>query len=155
MVIRGESLASSMSQYLIRRIEESPSITLRNRTEIESLEGNGSLQRVCWRQKSSGAKETHPIRHLFSMTGASPNTHWLQGCLALDDKQFIKTGPDLQPADLEKAKWPLTRPPYLFETSVPRIFAVGDVRSGSVKRVASGVGEGSIAVQLIHKVLAE
>ncbi len=155
MLIRGESLASSMSQYLIRRIEESPSITLRTRTEIDSLEGNGSLERICWRETASGAKETHDIRHLFSMTGASPNTAWLQGCLTLDEKQFVKTGSDLLTGDLEAAKWPLRRPPYLFETSVPRVFAVGDVRSGSVKRVASGVGEGSIAVQLIHKVLAE
>jgi thioredoxin reductase (NADPH) len=155
MLIRGDSLASSMSQYLIRRIEESPTITLRTRTEIDALEGNGSLERICWRDTASGAKETHDIRHLFSMTGASPNTAWLQGCLTLDEKQFVKTGNDLLAGDLEAAKWPLRRPPFLFETSIPRVFAVGDVRSGSVKRVASGVGEGSIAVQLIHKVLAE
>jgi thioredoxin reductase (NADPH) len=89
------------------------------------------------------------------MTGASPNTAWLQGCLALDDKQFVKTGADLTPEDLEAAHWPLRRQPYLFETSVPRVFAVGDVRSRSVKRVSSAVGEGSVAVQLIHSVLAE
>jgi thioredoxin reductase (NADPH) len=89
------------------------------------------------------------------MTGASPNTAWLSGCLTLDDKEFIKTGADLDAGELTAASWPLQRPPYLFETSVPRIFAVGDVRSGSVKRVASSVGEGSVAVQLIHRVLAE
>ena len=89
------------------------------------------------------------------MTGAMPNTAWLQGCVALDDRQFVKTGADLLPADLEAAKWPLQRHPYLFETSVPRVFAVGDVRSGSVKRVASAVGEGSVVVQLVHRVLAE
>jgi thioredoxin reductase (NADPH) len=89
------------------------------------------------------------------MTGAIPNTAWLRGCLTLDDKQFIKTGADLRVEDLQAAQWPLRRSPYLFETSVPRVFAVGDVRSGSVKRVASSVGEGSVAVQLVHRVLAE
>ena len=89
------------------------------------------------------------------MTGASPNTAWLQGCVALDEKQFIKTGGDLLPEDLQVANWPLRRQPYLFETSVPRVFAVGDVRSRSVKRVASAVGEGSVTVQLVHRVLAE
>jgi thioredoxin reductase (NADPH) len=155
VLIRGESLAASMSQYLIRRIDESPAITLLTLTEVDSLEGNGSLERICWRHKPTGEKETHDIRHLFSMTGASPNTAWLGGCLSLDNKQFIKTGADLQPGDLAAAQWPLSRPPYLFETSIPRVFAVGDVRSGSVKRVASSVGEGSVAVQLVHRVLAE
>jgi thioredoxin reductase (NADPH) len=89
------------------------------------------------------------------MTGASPNTAWLQGCVTLDDKQFVKTGSDLSTEDLEIAHWPLRRRPYLFETSVPGVFAVGDVRSKSVKRVASAVGEGSVAVQLLHSVLAE
>jgi len=89
------------------------------------------------------------------MTGATPNTGWLNGCLALDDKGFIKTGLDLQPEELTAAHWPLTRPPLLFETSLPGVFAVGDVRSGNIKRVASAVGEGSIAVRLVHQVLAE
>jgi thioredoxin reductase (NADPH) len=89
------------------------------------------------------------------MTGANPNTGWLQGCLTLNDTQFIKTGGDLQPEELAQANWSLRRSPYLFETSIPRVFAVGDVRAGSVKRVAAGVGEGSVAVQLVHKVLAE
>jgi len=155
MLIRGESLAATMSQYLIRRIEESPAITLRARTEIDALEGNGSLERVSWRNNVTGAKETHDIRHLFSMTGASPNTAWLSGCLKLDEQQFVRTGIDFLPEDLAAMKWPLRRQPYLFETSIPHVFAVGDVRAGSVKRVASSVGEGSIAVQLVHKVLAE
>jgi thioredoxin reductase (NADPH) len=144
-----------MSRYLIRRIEENPAITLRTRTEIEALEGNGKLERIRWRDGKTGAAETHTIHHLFSMTGASPNTNWLQGCVSLDEKQFVKTGADLQPEELAQAGWPLRRQPYLFETSIPRVFAVGDVRAGSVKRVAAGVGEGSIAVQLVHKVLAE
>jgi thioredoxin reductase (NADPH) len=144
-----------MSRYLIRRIEESPNITLRARTQVVGLEGNGHLERIAWRCSETGATETRDIRHLFSMTGASPNTAWLEGCLAMDEKRFIKTGADLLPQDLETAKWPLSRQPYLFETSVPRVFAVGDVRSGSVKRVASAVGEGSVVVQLVHRVLAE
>jgi thioredoxin reductase (NADPH) len=155
LVVRGEGLAESMSRYLIRRIEDSPVITLHVHTQIEALEGNGSLERIRWRNTKTDARETRAVHHLFSMTGASPNTMWLRECLVLDDKQFIKTGPDLHSDDLAAARWPLRRLPYLFETSIPRVFAVGDVRAGSVKRVASGVGEGSIAVQLIHKVLAE
>ena len=155
VLVRAAGLAESMSRYLIRRIEESSKITLRTHTEIASLEGNGHLERLSWSNHETGATETREIRHVFSMTGASPNTAWLQGCVALDDKQFIKTGDDLLPEDLETAHWPLRRQPYLFETSVPRVFAVGDVRSRSVKRVASAVGEGSVAVQLIHRVLAE
>jgi len=155
VLVRGPGLADSMSRYLIRRIEESPTITLRTHTQIVSLEGNGHLERLSWSNLESGATETRDVRHVFSMTGASPNTRWLGGCVALDDKQFIKTGADLLPEDLEAERWPLRGRPYLFETSVPRVFAVGDVRSSSVKRVASAVGEGSVAVQLIHRVLSE
>ena len=89
------------------------------------------------------------------MTGANPNTAWLDGCVALDDKGFVKAGPDLLPHELEEARWPLARPPLLFETSQPGVFAVGDVRANSVKRVAAAVGEGSVCVQLVHKVLAQ
>ena len=95
------------------------------------------------------------IRHLFLMTGAIPNTAWLNGCVALDAKGFVKTGNQLTPEDLAAARWPLPRSPYLFETSLPGVFAVGDVRSGSMKRVASAVGEGSAAISLVHQVLAE
>jgi thioredoxin reductase (NADPH) len=155
ILVRAEGLKESMSRYLIRRIEESPAITLRTRTEVEALDGDGHLERITWRNRETGAVEVHDIRHLFSMTGADPNTDWLQGCLTLDDKNFIKTGSDLQAEELTAARWPLRRHPYLFETSLPGIFAVGDARAGSVKRVASAVGEGAVAVQLIHKVLAE
>ena len=89
------------------------------------------------------------------MTGARPNTEWLRGCVALDEKSFVKTGQDLTAPDLAAAKWPLPRPPLLFETSLPGVFAVGDVRASSVKRVAAAVGEGSVCVQLVHRVLAE
>jgi thioredoxin reductase (NADPH) len=153
VLVRGDGLADSMSRYLIRRIEENPLIELRTQTEIVALEGNGRLERIRWRAGSSDGVETRDIRHVFMMTGAVPNTSWLSGCLALDDKGFIKTGPALSPEDLTAAHWPLSRPPFLLETSRPGVFAVGDVRGGNVKRVASAVGEGSIAVAFVHQVL--
>lgn len=155
LLVRGARLADSMSRYLIRRIEETPTITLMTHTQIEALEGNGRLERVGWRNTQTAAREVRDLRHVFSMTGADANTAWLAGCLALDDQRFVKTGADLTPEELEAAQWPLRRRPHLFETSVPRVFAVGDVRAGSMKRVAAAVGEGSAAVQLVHKVLAE
>jgi thioredoxin reductase (NADPH) len=153
VLVRGPGLEETMSRYLIRRIEENPSIVLRTRTEIVALEGHGRLERIRWRDDQTGAIETHDIGHLFIMTGAVPNTVWLHGCIALDDQGFVKTGPDLSPDELSNAKWPLTRPPFLLETSRPGIFAVGDVRGGNIKRVASAVGEGSIAVAFVHQVL--
>jgi thioredoxin reductase (NADPH) len=153
MLVRGDGLAATMSRYLIRRIEDNPRITLRTQTEISGLEGTGHLERVRWRDKKSGTEEAHAIRHLFLMTGAAPNTSWLGRCLTLDEKGFIKTGPDLSREDLSAARWPLNRPPYLLETSRPGVFAVGDVRGGNVKRVASAVGEGSIAIAFVHQVL--
>jgi thioredoxin reductase (NADPH) len=156
MLVRSAGLAASMSRYLIRRIENSPTITLRPQTEIVTLEGGGNhLDSVYWHNGKTGQTEKHEISHVFVMTGADPNTRWLNGCVALDSKGFIKTGPDLLPEDLGAAGWPLTRPPYLLETSLPGIFAVGDVRGGSIKRVASAVGEGSIAISFTHKVLQE
>ena len=153
MLVRAEGLADTMSRYLIRRIEDNPAIVLRTRTQVVALEGNGHLERVTWRDDRTGALETPSIRHVFMMTGAVPNTGWLERCIALDDKGFIKTGPELSPDDLSAARWPLSRPPYLLETSRPGVFAVGDVRGGNVKRVASAVGEGSIAVAFVHQVL--
>jgi thioredoxin reductase (NADPH) len=155
LLVRSEGLAQSMSRYLIRRIEESPVIELRTRTEVTALEGNDHLARVRWRETNSGTIETHDIRYLFSMTGAIPNSSWLQGCVALDPKGFVKTGPDLSEEDLNNAHWALGRRPYLLETSLPGVFAVGDVRGGSIKRVASAVGEGSIAISFVHRVLSE
>jgi thioredoxin reductase (NADPH) len=154
MLVRGPRLADSMSRYLIRRIEETPNITLQTRAQIEALEGEASLERVRWRN-GDGETTTAAVRHVFLMTGATPNTAWLRGCVALDDKGFVKAGPDLLPAELHAAGWPLARPPLLFEASLPGVFAVGDVRANSVKRVAAAVGEGSVCVQLVHKVLAE
>jgi thioredoxin reductase (NADPH) len=154
ILVRSGGLAESMSRYLIRRIEENPRIVLRTRTEIVALEGADHLERVRWRDES-GNIETHDIRHVFLMTGAVPGTRWLNGCVALDGKNFIKTGPDLSQDDLAAAHWPLARAPYLLETSLPGVFAVGDVRGGNIKRVASAVGEGSIAVSFVHRVLHE
>jgi thioredoxin reductase (NADPH) len=155
VLVRGDGLADSMSRYLIRRIEEHPAIQLLTHTDLVALEGDGHLERVQWRNTRNGTVETHDIRHVFIMTGAVPNTSWLNGCVALDEKGFIKTGPDLSPDDLAAAKWPLTRAPYLLETSRPGVFAVGDVRGGNIKRVASAVGEGSIAVAFVHQVLQQ
>jgi len=107
-----------------------------------------------WRD-GSGAVTSHDVRHVFLMTGAEASTSWLNGCVALDANGFIKTGPDLTSDDLAAAHWPLERSPYLLETSRPGVFAVGDVRCGNVKRVASAVGEGSIAVSFVHRLLAE
>jgi thioredoxin reductase (NADPH) len=155
MLVRTEGLADTMSRYLIRRIEESPSIELRTCTEIVSLEGGNHLESVQWRNNTAGQTEQHGIRHVFVMIGAVPNTRWLDGCVALDAEGFIKTGASLTPEDLSAARWSLARSPYLLETSLPRIFAVGDVRSGSIKRVASAVGEGAIAMSFVYHVLQE
>jgi thioredoxin reductase (NADPH) len=155
VVVRGPGLNDTMSRYLISRIEDSPNITLHTHTEIDSLEGDERLERVNWRCTISGERFTCNTQHLFLMTGATPNTAWLDGCVTLDEKRFVKTGSDLTSDELASAKWPLRRQPYLLETSMPHVFAVGDVRSGSVKRVASSVGEGSIAIQMVHKALAE
>jgi thioredoxin reductase (NADPH) len=155
MLIRSSGLAESMSRYLIRRIEESPNIVLWTHTEIVALEGGDHLESVRWQNNQTGQTDEHKIRHVFVMTGADPNTSWLDGCIELDNKGFIKTGPDLSQENLSTAQWSLAREPYLLETSLPGVFAVGDVRGGSIKRVASAVGEGSTAISIIHKVLQE
>ena len=155
ILVRSSGLAETMSRYLIRRIEQNPAIVLRTNTEITTLEGTNHLERVNWRERDTGKIEAHEIRHVFVMTGAVPSTQWLIGCVALDDKGFIKTGPDLSQDDLAAAHWPLARRPHLLETSLPGVFAVGDVRGGNIKRVASAVGEGSIAISFVHQVLSE
>ena len=155
VLVRSASLATSMSRYLIRRIEESPNVIVRPHTEIVALEGNHHLESVRWRNSQTGQTEKHNIKHLFVMTGADPNTGWLNGCIVLDAKGFINTGPDLSSENLSAAGWSLKRQPYLLETSLPGVFAAGDVRGGSVKRVASAVGEGSTAISFVHKVIQE
>ena len=153
LVIRSSGLSESMSRYLIGRIEDHPRIVLHVQTEIVSLEGNGHLERIGLHDKRTGSTELHAIRHVFTMMGADPNTRWLDGCSVLDDKGFIKTGSDLSREDLVSAAWPVARAPELLEASRPGVFAVGDVRSGSLKRVASAAGDGSIAIAAVHRVL--
>jgi thioredoxin reductase (NADPH) len=155
LLVRESGLTETMSKYLIRRIEQTENITLQTDTEITSLEGGEHLESVFWRNNRTGAAEKKMIAHVFLMTGADPNTDWLDGCVALDNKGFIKTGPDLSPEELNDAHWPLSRRPYLLETSVPGIFAAGDVRAGNVKRVAPAVGEGSITISFVHQLLRE
>jgi thioredoxin reductase (NADPH) len=154
VLVRSNNLSASMSRYLVRRIEETPTIHIRTGTEIVALEGDRYLQRVQCRD-GTGTVTSHDVKHVFLMTGAEANTGWLDGRVALDAKGFIKTGPDLTKEDLAAARWPLERAPYLLETSRPGVFAVGDVRCGNIKRVASAVGEGSIAISFVHRVLAE
>ena len=155
MLVRSGKLADTMSRYLIWRIEGNAAIELHYNTEIASVDGDGHLECISWRDGNSGQIVPNDIRHLFVMTGASPRTGWLEGCLALDNKGFVLTGHDLDRATLEQKAWPLSRPPQLLETSLPGVFAVGDIRAGNVKRVASAVGEGSIAIHLVHQALAE
>jgi thioredoxin reductase (NADPH) len=154
MLVRSGALSDTMSRYLIQRIEENPGIELHYKTEIVGLAGGTHLETVTWQDKKSGETSIHNIRHVFVMAGASPRTEWLRGCLALDEKGFILTGRDLDTATGTPV-WTLARPPQMLETSLPGVFAVGDVRAGNVKRVASAVGEGAIAIHLVHRALAE
>jgi len=157
MLVRSGGLAETMSRYLIQRITENPAIELHYQTEIVSMDGDTHLESVGWVDKATGETSMHDIRHVFIMTGASPRTEWLRGCLAMDDKGFILTGRDLNTAIQNDSgiSWPLTRAPQMLETSLPGVFAVGDVRAGNVKRVASAVGEGAISVHLVHRTLTE
>ncbi|HWE84060.1 MAG TPA: FAD-dependent oxidoreductase [Terracidiphilus sp.] len=156
MLVRGKELSDTMSRYLIQRIVENPAIELHLQTEIVALAGDSHLEQVTCLNRATGEESVHDIRHVFVMAGASPHTDWLRGCLALDAQGFILTGRELDPMlDSAPLKWPLSRPPQMLETSLPAVFAVGDIRSGNVKRVASAVGEGSISIHLVHRALAE
>jgi thioredoxin reductase (NADPH) len=141
VLIRRDGLASTMSDYLVQRIDLSQRITLYPRTEITSLAGDASLREVGWTNRGTGCVERRKIGSVFIMIGAEPNTEWLSGCLELDSKNFVVTGRDKRGRVLHS--------PYA--TSLPGIFAVGDVRAGSIKRVASGVGEGSVVISAIHQ----
>ncbi len=155
LLVRGNGLADTMSRYLIARIEQNPAIELHTHTELCALEGGNHLERATWRNRNDGEAQSCEIRHVFIMAGADPATQWLDGCVALDAKGFVKTGSALSDEELRKAEWPLARRPLLLETSLPGVFAVGDVRGGNVKRVASAVGEGSISIAFVHQVLGE
>jgi thioredoxin reductase (NADPH) len=148
VVVRGPGLAAGMSHYLIKRIAAAPNIVLHTQCQVSGLLGDAHLEQVLM-DPQGAAPFSLPVRHLFLFLGAEPNTGWLRDCLALDGKQFILTG-----AGLPRPAWPLAREPHPLETIRPGIFAVGDVRSGSVKRVAAAVGEGAAAVQSLHQVLA-
>jgi thioredoxin reductase (NADPH) len=154
LFVRSHKLSESMSQYLIERIEANPKIELHYRTRITGLSGVARLEQVRWYDDACNEAISSPIRHVFVMAGASPRTEWLEDSFVLDSKGFIVTGPDL-PDLAESDQWPLERTPMFLETSVPGVFAVGDTRAGSIKRVASAVGEGSMAVHLVHRFLAE
>ncbi|HEY1271796.1 MAG TPA: FAD-dependent oxidoreductase, partial [Terriglobales bacterium] len=157
MLVRAAGLAETMSRYLIQRITQNPAIEMHYRTEIVSMDGENHLERVGWKDKATEATSEHAIRHVFMMTGASPRTEWLRGCVAMDDDGFILTGRDLEAATSSDtaSALPTARAPLMLETSLPGVFAVGDVRAGNVKRVASAVGEGAICVHLVHRRLAE
>jgi len=150
MLVRGESLAKSMSKYLIDQIEATPNIVVETRTQLAGLSGDGHLEGITVR--TPAGEEERPANSVFVFIGAAPKTDWLPDEIALDEKGFVLAGPDL------KAKrpdaWKLSRDPYLLETSVPGVFVAGDVRFNSVKRCASAVGEGSIAIQFVHQYLA-
>jgi thioredoxin reductase (NADPH) len=157
MLVRSGTLSSTMSRYLIQRLEENPKVEMHSKCEVVGLSGEDHLEGVTWRNRETGEESEHPIRHLFLMTGASPRTEWLKGCLALDQKGFILTGRELEAAGALEGnpRWPLDRAPEMLETSLPGVFAVGDVRAGNVKRVASAVGEGAISIHFVHRALTE
>ena len=155
LLVRGKELSDTMSRYLTQRIVENPVIELHLQTEIVALAGDSHLEQVTWLNRATDEKSVHDIGHVFVMAGASPHTDWLRGCLALDKQGFIITGRDLDPILADAPlKWPLNRPPQMLETSLPAVYAVGDIRSGNVKRVASAVGEGSISIHLVQSALA-
>ncbi|WP_013334600.1 FAD-dependent oxidoreductase [Gloeothece verrucosa] len=154
LVIRGESLGTKMSKYLVDRIEASPNIYVKVFTEVVEVLGEDKLTGLKLANSKTGKVETVAANALFIFIGAKPNTDWLQDFVERDDNGFILTGPSLMKEKKALAEWPLLRPPFLFETNIPGTFAIGDVRSGSVKRVASAVGEGAMAVQFVHQYLS-
>ena len=153
VLVRGASIEQTMSQYLAERIHATANIKVAVHSEVAAVDGTGHLQSVTIRNVTTGEEQTVPATAMFIFIGAIPRTDWLAGVVARDERGFIPTGPDLAKHDL--TGWPLDRPPHLLEASVPGVFAAGDVRHGSVKRVASAVGEGSVAVTFVHRYLAE
>jgi thioredoxin reductase (NADPH) len=152
LLVRADSLCHGMSRYLIDEIGATPNIEVRTSTEVLGLDGGDALERITLRDGQSTYSE--PADLVFTFIGARPRTDWL-GAIQRDSKGFVSTGPDLMCTDPRCTSWPLARPPLLLETSMPGVFAAGDVRSRSVKRVASSVGEGSMAVALIHQYRSE
>lgn len=154
MLVRGESLTASMSQYLIEQIAQTPNIEVNNYSSVIEAKGETSLEALIIKNSQTGETQTVPATSLFIFIGAEPRTEWLDGVIERDERGFILTGTDLQHNGQRIKGWNLERDPFLLETNIPGVFAVGDVRSGSIKRVASGVGEGSICVQFVHRYLA-
>jgi thioredoxin reductase (NADPH) len=155
MLVRGDTLATSMSDYLIQELGQMPNVTVRTGVEIIDGEGNGRLEALSISDRTNGRTEQVPTSALFVLIGGDPHTDWLRDCVERDRQGYIVTGTDLMRDGRLPSDWPLSRPPLHLETSLPGVFAAGDVRHGSVKRVASAVGEGAIAVQLLHRYLAE
>jgi len=154
MLVRGESLTAKMSQYLVERIQSMPQVKIYTHTEIVEVHGDDHLESVTFRNNQTNQEQTLEGAALYTFIGAEPCTEWLQGVLNMDSKGFVLAGPQLMQAGQRPADWPLDRDPFLLEASVPGVFVVGDVRSDSIKRVASAVGEGSIAVQFVHQYLS-
>jgi thioredoxin reductase (NADPH) len=155
MLVRGPSLAATMSQYLIDQIEKTENIHAEFRSRVTEVHGDEHLEAISVTCDASGESQTVPAGALFIFIGAEPRTAWLDGVIERDSRGFILTGPDLLRDGKRPKNWPLERDPGLLETNVPGIFAVGDVRHGSIKRVASGVGEGSVAIQFVHQYLSK
>ncbi|MFE2266231.1 FAD-dependent oxidoreductase [Streptomyces griseosporeus] len=155
LLVRGESLSSSMSHYLIQQIEEAPNISVRPRTEVESAHGTDHLEQLTLRDVDTGRTELVDAGWLFVFIGAAPLTDWLDGTVLRDERGFILAGPDLTPDGRPPADWELDRPPYHLETNIPGVFVAGDARAESAKRVASAVGEGAMAVMLVHRYLEQ
>ncbi len=155
MLVRGESLTKSMSQYLIDQIAATPNITVQAHSSVVEAKGETSLEAIAIQNTITGETQVVPATSLFIFIGAVPRTEWLDGVVARDERGFILTGVDLKHDGHRPKGWTLDRDPFLLETNVPGVFAVGDVRHGSVKRVASGVGEGSICVQFVHQYLSK
>ncbi|MGF1425323.1 FAD-dependent oxidoreductase [Kitasatospora sp. LaBMicrA B282] len=159
VLVRGDSLAAGMSQYLVDEIARTPTIEVRLRTRVLSLHGERHLERIRLLDEATGMRSEEPARFVFTFIGARPRTGWLRSTVACDEHGFVLTGPDLphgdRPGDDETTRWPLDRDPYLLETSLPGVFAAGDVRAHSVKRVAAGVGEGAMAATLVHRYRAD
>ncbi|MBD0734739.1 FAD-dependent oxidoreductase [Streptomyces sp. CBMA29] len=153
ILVRGDSLTSSMSHYLVQQIGATPAIRVRTRSEVVSAEGEDHLERITLRDTTTGETETVDAGWLFVFIGAAPLTDWLDGVVLRDERGFVVAGPDLAPPGERPVDWPLERPPYHLETSVPGVFVAGDARAESAKRVASAVGEGAMAVMLVHRYL--
>jgi len=153
IVVRGPGLHPSMSEYLVTEIGKTANVAVRPATEVVGGGGRGSLETLTLRHRPTGATTAVPASALFLMIGTEPRTQWLEGSVARDPQGFILTGRDLSQAGRPMASWPLQRPPLLLETSIPGVFAAGDVRHRPVKRVASAIGEGAIAIQLLHEYL--